>query len=264
MVYFSECCALTFYRFLTGESANGSKAPMQGSIVLTFARTFGTAFRVAALGTYVSTVVLFSFYLQEKFLFAHDIMHTNPTVDFATFCVALAFLLACIDLLLVNWSFAILHLRSKLGLDVSSSMFYCVPFLFASSSTNCKQARDEAAAVQKPQPNTTAQTQQPESVVFVIFLYGINYSFGILTMHTLLSNMFFTKNPFFAILIGSLALGSIVSAIDDITRIWCPSPCNYMLVSPFASKILSLRCCFVMPLAILWQVVAIAASLAPS
>ena len=95
------------------------------------------------------------------------------------------------------------------------------------------------------------------AVVYVSF-----YVLGVLSMHTILAHMYNRKNVWFAVLLGFLALMAGLSTMDDLTQIG--SPWGIQEASPWASRLLSLRGCWIFPVAVVWLAAAVAASFPPS
>ena len=95
------------------------------------------------------------------------------------------------------------------------------------------------------------------AVVYVSF-----YVLGVLSMHTILAHMYNRKNVSFAVLLGLLALMAGLSTMDDLTRIG--SPWGIQESSPWASRLLSLRGCWIFPVSVVWLAAAVAASFPPS
>ena len=108
----------------------------------------------------------------------------------------------------------------------------------------------------------SAKYCQTASMAVSFLVYAAFYILGVLSMHTMLAHMYNQKNVWFAVLIGLTALMDGISTADDLTQIG--TPWGVQESSPWASRLLAIRGCWIFPVSVVWMAAAIAASFPPS
>ena len=249
---YSEVCAVSFSTWL-----NGSRSLdwTYESGVTTLVRELGPGLRFAHLLTSLYIVVIATFFLGRPLLFEFDIVHKESDMRFGNFTIAVAFYLWAFDLAIV----AIAHLLSRRGSSMSDDNV--VALLTPFYRPMVYYLREEQPLRIAKQTSTDrlvhSVTMLVAAVVYVSF-----YVLGVLSMHTILAHMYNRKNVWFAVLLGILALMGGLSTMDDLTQIG--SPWGIQEASPWASRLLAIRGCWIFPVSVVWLAAAVAASFPPS
>jgi hypothetical protein len=249
---YSEICALSFSRWL-----NGSRSLdwTHESGFTRLVRELGPGLRFAHLLTSVYITIVATFFLSHPLLFQHDIVHKETDMRFGNFTIAVAFYLWAIDLAIV----AISHFLGRRGSSMSddSVVALLTPF-YRPMVYYLREERPIRASEQ----TSTAKCVQSATLLVAALVYISFYVLGVLSMHTIISHMYNDKNVYFAVLLGVLALMSGLSTMDDLVQIG--SPWGIQESSPWASRLLSLRGCWIFPVSVVWLAAAVAASFPPS
>ena len=249
---YSEICALSFSRWLNG---GRSLDWTYESGLTTLVRELGPGLRFAHWLTSVYIVIISTFFLGRPLLFEFDIVHKETDMRFGNFTIAVAFYLWALDLAIV----AISHFLSRRGSSMTddSVVAQLTPF-YRPMVYYLREERPLRAAKQTSTDRLVhSVTLTVAAVVYVSF-----YVLGVLSMHTILAHMYNRKNVWFAVLLGLLALMAGLSTMDDLTQIG--SPWGIQEASPWASRLLSLRGCWIFPVSVVWLAAAVAASFPPS
>ena len=249
---YSEVCAVSFSTWL-----NGSRSLdwTYESGFTTLVRELGPGLRFAHLLTSFYIVVIATFFMGRPLLFEFDIVHKESDMRFGNFTIAVAFYLWALDLAIV----AIAHLLGRRGSSMTDDnvVAQLTPF-YRPMVYYLREERPLLIAKQ------TSTDRLVRSVTFTVaaVVYTSFYVLGVLSMHTILAHMYNRKNVWFAVLLGLLALMGGLSTMDDLTQIG--SPWGIQEASPWASRLLSIRGCWIFPVAVVWLAAAVAASFPPS
>ena len=249
---YSEVCAVSFSTWL-----NGSRSLdwTYESGFTTLVRELGPGLRFAHLLTSFYIVVIATFFMGRPLLFEFDIVHKESDMRFGNFTIAVAFYLWALDLAIV----AIAHLLGRRGSSMTDDnvVAQLTPF-YRPMVYYLREERPLLIAKQ------TSTDRLVRSVTFTVaaVVYTSFYVLGVLSMHTILAHMYNRKNVWFAVLLGLLALMGGLSTMDDLTQIG--SPWGIQEASPWASRLLSIRGCWIFPISVVWLAAAVAASFPPS
>ena len=249
---FSELCALSFSHWLNG---NRSYDWTHESCTTRLVRELGPGLRFAHLLTSLYIVVVSSLFLSRPLLFEYDIVHKETDMRFGNFTVAVAFYLWAIDLAIV----AIGYFLSRYGISMSKDGAFAHFTPFYRPITY--YLREERRVLAHRQSHVQKWTEST-SIVVAAIVYLSFYVLGVLSMHTILAHMYNRKNVWFAVLLGVLVLMAGLSTVDDLTQIG--SPWGIQEDSPWASRLLSIRGCWIFPISVVWMAAAVAASFPPS
>ncbi len=249
---FSEVCAVSFGTWLNG-SRSLDWTYESGSTTLV--RELGPGLRFAHLLTSLYIVVIATFFLGRPLLFEFDIVHKETDMRFGNFTIAVAFYLWAFDLAIV----AIAHFLGRRGSAMSddSVVALLTPF-YRPMVYYLREERPLRIAKQ----TSTDRCVHGVAMLVAAVVYVSFYVLGVLSMHTILAHMYNRKNVWFAVLLGLLALMAGLSTMDDLTRIG--SPWGIQEASPWASRLLSIRGCWIFPVSVVWLAAAVAASFPPS
>lgn len=249
---YSEVCAVRFASWLNGDL---SLDWTYESCMTTFVRELGPGFRFGQLLTALYLVVLATLHLGRPLLFEFDLAHKESDMRFGNITVSIAFYLWAIDLAIVAISQFLSRRGSALSNDAAFAHFtpFYRPMVY--------YLREERPALAARQTNE-AKCMQNASLAVALFVYLAFYVLGVLGVHTVLAHMYNQKNVWFAVLLGVMTLMAGISTADDLTQIG--SPWGVQESSPWASRLLSLRGCWIFPVSIVWSAAAIAASFPPS
>ena len=249
---FSEVCAVSFGTWLNG-SRSLDWTYESGSTTLV--RELGPGLRFAHLLTSLYIVVIATFFLGRPLLFEFDIVHKETDMRFGNFTIAVAFYLWAFDLAIV----AIAHLLGRRGSSMTDDnvVAQLTPF-YRPMVYYLREERPLRIAKQ----TSTDRCVHGVAMLVAAVVYVSFYVLGVLSMHTILAHMYNRKNVWFAVLLGLLALMAGLSTMDDLTRIG--SPWGIQEASPWASRLLSIRGCWIFPVAVVWLAAAVAASFPPS
>jgi len=247
---FSEVCAVSFSLWL-----NGSRSLdwTYESSSTTLVRELGPGLRFAHLLTSLYIVIITTF--GRPLLFEYDLVHSETDMRFGNFTIAVAFYLWALDLAIV----AISHFLSRRGSSMSdeSTMALLTPFY----RPMIYYLREERPLILSKQTSADKCAQTATTFLSAL-VYTSFYVLGVLSMHTILAHMYNEKNVWFAVLLGLLALMSGLSTMDDLVSIG--SPHGIQESSPWASRLLAIRGCWIFPISVLWMAAAVAASFPPS
>ena len=249
---FSELCAVSFGSWLNG---GRSLDWTHESCSTTLVREVGPGFRFAHLLTSLYIVVISTLYLSRPLLFEFDLVHKETDMRFGNFTIAIAFYLWALDTGIV----AIGHFLSRRGSALSSDSAAAQFTPFYRPLTY--YLREERPLL--TQKRTSAdRCLQNVALLVSLLVYLSFYVLGVLSMHTILAHMYGRKNVWFAVLLGLVTLMAGFSTMDDLTQIG--SPWGIQETSPWASRLLSIRGCWIFPISVVWMAAAVAASFPPS
>lgn len=249
---FSELNAVRFSLWLNGSL---SFDWTHESCTTTLVRELGPGLRFGHLITSLYIVVLSTLYLGRPLLFEYGLEHKETDMRFGNFTVAIAFYLWTVDLAIV--AIAQFLCRRSSALSADPHVAQMTPF-YRAMTYFLREERPSLVARQ----TQTAKHCQTASIAVSSCVYAAFYILGVLSMHTMLAHMYNTKNVWFAVLIGVTALADGISTADDLTQIG--SPWGVQESSPWASRLLAIRGCWIFPVSIVWMAAAIAASFPPS
>ena len=249
---FSELCAVSFSSWL-----NGSRSLdwTHESCTTTLVRELGPGLRLAHLLTSLYIVVFATLFLGRPLLFEFDIVHKETDMRFGNLTIAVAFYLWTIDLAIVTIGHFLGRRGSAMSNDGAAAQF--TPF-YRPMVYYLREERPLRAQMQ-----TSADKCVQNTAMLVVGLVYLGfYVLGVLSMHTILAHMYNRKNVWFAVLLGLLALMAGLSTMDDLAQIG--SPWGIQESSPWASRLLAIRGCWIFPVSVVWLAAAVAASFPPS
>ena len=249
---FSEVCAVRFSSWLNGDLSLDWTFE---SCTTTLVRELGPGFRFGHLLASLYIVVISTLYLGRPLVFEYGLEHKETDMRFGNVTVAIAFYLWAINLAIVAIALFLSRRGSKLSND--SQLAQMTPF-YRPLVYYLREERPEVEARQ----TQAAKYCQTASMTVSFLLYAAFYILGVLSMHTMLAHMYNRKNVWFAVLIGLTALMDGISTADDLTQIG--TPWGVQESSPWASRLLAIRGCWIFPVSVVWMAAAIAASFPPS
>tara|TARA_X000000368_G_scaffold385858_1_gene345427 strand:+ start:2259 stop:3155 length:897 start_codon:yes stop_codon:yes gene_type:complete len=249
---FSELCAVRFSSWLNGDLSLDWTFE---SCTITLVRELGPGFRFGHLLASLYMVVISTLYLGRPLVFEYGLEHKETDMRMGNFTVAIAFYLWALNLAIVAIALFLSRRGSKLSND--SQLAQMTPF-YRPLVYYLREERPELEARQ----TQSAKYCQTASMVVSFLLYAAFYILGVLSMHTMLAHMYNQKNVWFAVLIGLTALMDGISTADDLTQIG--TPWGVQESSPWASRLLAIRGCWIFPVSVVWMAAAIAASFPPS
>tara|TARA_B110000116_G_scaffold239242_1_gene226531 strand:- start:787 stop:1458 length:672 start_codon:yes stop_codon:yes gene_type:complete len=216
-------------------------------------RELGPGLRIGYLVT--SIYIVSTLFSDNPLVFQYGLTHRETDMRFGNFTVAIAFYLSAVNLAIV----AVAHFLSKRSSAMSDDpcMAHWTPF-YRPIMYYLREERHALASLQ----TRNAKCFQNLSIAVVSGVYVAFYVLGVLAMHTILAHMFNRKNVWFAVLLGLTVLMDCISTIDDLTQIG--SPWGVQESSPWASRLLAVRACWLFPVSIFWMAAAVAASFPPS
>jgi len=248
---FSEICAVRFALWLNGDL---SLDWTYESCTTTIVRELGPGLRFGYLLASLYIVVISTLYNGQPLLFQYGLTHKETDMRFGNFTVAIAFYLWAVDLAIV----AIAHFLSRRSSALSNDPWIAQMTPFYRPMMH--YLREERPALVARQP-PGVKCVQTAGIAVSLCVYLAFYIFGVLSMHTMLAHMFNRKNVWFAILLGLTALMDCISTADDLTQIG--SPWGIQESSPWSSRLLAIRGCWLFPASIIWLAAAVAASFPP-
>lgn len=249
---FSELCAVSFSSWLNG---NRSLDWTYESCTTTMVRELGPGLRFAHLITSFYIVVFATLFLGRPLLFEFDIVHKETDMRFGNLTIAVAFYLWAVDLAIVTIAHFLGRRGSAMSNDGPAAQFtpFYRPLVYYLREERPLRALKQTSA---------DKCVQNTSMLVAGLVYLSFYVLGVLSMHTILGHMYNRKNVWFAVLLGLLTLMAGFSTMDDLTQIG--SPWGIQEASPWASRLLSIRGCWIFPISVVWLAAAVAASFPPS
>lgn len=209
-------------------------------------RELGPGLRISQAATSVFVVVFASFFLDTPLLFQYA-FHASSDMVFGEFVLLVAFFLLSLSLfmLCVSWTFIrIGQLKGEAN----------VPDLCPFINVPTGMLREETRQFRR--------SWWSFSSGFTCVSYFATYVIGVFFYHTALSHIFADRNPWFAVLLSISLLSEAISTTSDLTQIG--SPWGVQESSPMASRVLTFRSFWIVPLSTLWTISSIAASFPPS
>lgn len=249
---FSEVCAVRFALWLNG---NLSMDWTYESCTTTIVRELGPGLRFGYLITSLYIVIISTLYSSNPLIFQYSLTHAETDMRFGNFTVAIAFYIWALDLAIV----AVAQFLSRRSTAMSDDP--CIAHFTPFHRPMMYYLREERPALASRQTQR-AKCFQNASIAVISGVYLAFYILGVLSMHTILAHMYNRKNVWFAALLGLTALMDCVSTADDLTQIG--SPWGVQEASPWASRLLAIRGCWIFPVSIVWLAAAVAASFPPS
>lgn len=217
--------------------------------VTTGVRETAPGFRIGCFFTYLTVVVFSSYYLDEPLLLQREIQRASDDMGSANLTLRLTFWLwiwdqslLCLGYCLCRWYGTPPHP----GVDGELTPFFRI---------TTRRLRED----RMNEPLTGYR-------VFMFVCSGLFYAayfvLASLSLHTVLSQMYATKNTWFAALLVMLMVISFFASMDDLSQIG--SPWGVQESSKVASFLLSFRALWIHPIVLIWSACSILATFPPS
>ena len=215
----------------------------------TFLRETAPGFRVGYFVVCLIVVVVYSFILDDPLVLRYSLTMDTLETRWADTTLSVALYMWTIDLALLCQSYYLV--KHSGGETFAGSVVDFIPFR-AAPPARLREDRERR--------DVTLHTVCGR---FMHALFYIAYFvLGVLSTHTLLAHTYQKRNPYFAALLVLQCVLALFASVADLTFIG--SPWGIQEASKTASVLLSTRGLLLVPLAIIWTGVALAASFPPS